>query len=87
VSDIVADEAIRAPAGLQLGQPVAPSGAAEENRRLVADELVAAAGENRRTPDQARPILLAVAGGESPHAAVVWEHAGKDRGDAAAKWV
>jgi hypothetical protein len=59
---------------------VAPSGAAEENRRLVADELVAAAGENRRTPDQARPILLAVAGGESPHAAVVWEHAGKDFG-------
>src|ERR1035438_10084199 len=47
---------------------------------MVADELAAAAGENRRTPNKARPILLAIAGGESPHAEVVWEHAGKDCG-------
>jgi Transposase DDE domain group 1 len=70
------------PAGLQLGQSVAPSGAAEKNRRLVADELAAAAGENRRTPNQARPVLLAATGGESPHAAAVWEHAAQDRGAA-----
>jgi hypothetical protein len=59
-----------------------PSGAAEKNRRLVADELAAAAGENRRTPNQARPLLLAATGGESPHAAAVWEHAAQDRGAA-----
>ena len=47
---------------------------------LVAHELAAAAGENGRTPDQARPILLAAAGGESPHAAAVWGHAAKDCG-------
>jgi len=56
------------------------TGAAEENRELVADELAAAAGENGWTTDQARPILLAVAGGESPHAAAVWGHAAKDCG-------
>ena len=37
--------------GLQPGEPVAAAGAAEENRPLVAHELAAAAGENRRTPD------------------------------------
>ena len=47
---------------------------------LVADELATAAGENGRTPDQARPILPAAAGGESPHAAAVWGHAAKDCG-------
>jgi hypothetical protein len=51
-------------------------------RRLVAHELAAAAGENRRTPNQARPLLLAAAGGESPHAAADWEHAAQDRGAA-----
>ena len=65
---------------IQPGEPVAAAGAAEENRPLVAHELAAAAGENRRTPDQARPILLAAAGGESPHAAAVWGHAAQDRG-------
>jgi hypothetical protein len=48
---------------------------------LVADELAAAAGENRLTPNQARPLLLVVAGRQPPHAAAVWEHAAKDRGD------
>ena len=51
---------------------------------MVADELAAAAGENRRTADQARPLLLAAAGGKSPHAAAVWEHAAQDRGAAIA---
>ena len=56
--------------------------AAEENRRLVADELAAADREDWRTPNQARPLLLAAAGGESPHAAAVWEYAAQDRGAA-----
>src|ERR1700694_2642886 len=70
------------PAGLQPGQPLAAARAAEENRRLVADKLAAAAGENRQEAGQARPILLAVAGRKSPHAAAVWEHAAQDRGAA-----
>ena len=53
-----------------------------ENRRLVADKLAAAAGENRREAGQARPLLLAVAGRKSLHAAAVWEHAAQDRGAA-----
>jgi hypothetical protein len=69
------------PAGLQPGQPAAAH-AAEENRPLVADKLAGAASENRREAGQARPLLLAAAGGESPHAAAVWEHAAQDRGAA-----
>ena len=39
-----------------------------KNRQLpVADQLAAAAGENRRAVDQARPVLLAPLGGESSH--------------------
>jgi hypothetical protein len=33
-------------------------GAAAEERELVADQLVTAAGENRRQAGQARPVLL-----------------------------
>ena len=47
---------------LQPGEPVAADGAAEENRPLVADELAATAGEDRRQAGQARPVLLAAAG-------------------------
>jgi hypothetical protein len=45
-------------AGVQPGQPVAATGAAEENRRLVADQLAAAVGEDGRATDQARQVLL-----------------------------
>jgi hypothetical protein len=69
-------------------------GIADEARRKLAAEgveergarpatllrLRAAAGENRRKLDQARPILLAAAGGESPHATAIWKHAAKDSG-------
>jgi hypothetical protein len=64
--------------GLQPGQLVAAARAAEKNRQLVVDELAAAAGENRRTPNQAHPPSLAAAGGESPDSAAVWEHAAED---------
>ena len=50
------------PAGLQLGQPVASPGAVEENRRVVADELAAAAREDRRASGETRAVLLAAAG-------------------------
>jgi len=59
---------------------MAAAGAAEKNRSLVAHEFTAVAGEIRRTPEQARPLLLATAGGESPHAAAVWGHAAQDCG-------
>ena len=59
---------------------MAPAGAAEKYRPLVDQELNAAAGKNRRTPDQVRPILLAAARKELLHAADVWVHAAKDCG-------
>ncbi len=61
-----------------LGQSVAPSGAAQENRRLVADELAAAAGENRRPAGQACPLLLAPAGRGASAPALVWPDASAD---------
>jgi hypothetical protein len=62
------------------GEPVAAAGAAEENRELVADELAAAAGENRRSIGQARTVLLVAPGREPSDAAAVWGHAAKDCG-------
>jgi len=46
---------------------------------LVADEDEAVGGENRRTIHQARPVLLAAAGGKSSDAVATWSHAGQDR--------
>ena len=47
---------------LQPGEPVAAVGAATEDWQLVAHQLAATAGEDRRPIDQARPVLLAAAG-------------------------
>jgi hypothetical protein len=41
--------------------------------------LLQRVGENRRTPNQARPLLLAAPGGESPHTAAVQRHAAENR--------
>jgi hypothetical protein len=41
------------------------------NHKAVARLMRAAAGENRRTVDQARTLLLVAAGGEPSDAAVV----------------
>jgi hypothetical protein len=60
---------------LQLGQPMAAAGAARADREVVANQLAAAAGENRRAFNQARTLLLAVAGGEPSDAAAFREHA------------
>ena len=58
---------------------VAALGAAQQNRQLVANQLAAAVGKNRRPIDQARSIILVVPGGESSDAAVVWGHGAADR--------
>ncbi len=44
------------------------AGAAEANRQVVADQLAAAAGEDRRPTGEACSILLASVGGESSDA-------------------
>jgi hypothetical protein len=54
-----------------FGQPMAAAGAADAGCHLVADQLAAAASENRRTVDQARTLLLLAAGGEPSDAAFV----------------
>jgi hypothetical protein len=59
--------------------------AAEENRRLVADELAAAVGQNRRATDQARQVLLVVAGRGTSAPAAVWPDASADLGIAGAE--
>jgi hypothetical protein len=63
---------------------VATAGGAHADREVVANQLAAAPGENRRTFDQARPLLLAAAGEESSDAAVVWRHDAGDRNPAVA---
>ena len=52
---------------------------AERNRELVADELAATAGEDRRTAGQTCALLLATCGGRTSDAAAVRGDAGPDR--------
>jgi class 3 adenylate cyclase len=56
----------------------------DAGRHLVADQLAAAVGQDRRPIDQTCPLLLVAAGGESSHAAAVRGHAGEDRDAAVA---
>jgi len=72
---------------IQPGQPVAAAGAAEGNRNVVINQFAAAAGENRRAAGKACPLLLAIAGREPSHAALVRKHAAADGGFAAASRV
>ncbi len=65
---------------LQPGQSLTAAGAAEENRPRLAQQIAAAPGENRRTFNQACPILLAAAGREPSDAEVLWKHAAENRG-------
>ena len=53
---------------------------ANADRKMVSDQLAAAAGENRRTIDPARASLLSSASGESSDPAALCEYAAKDRG-------
>src|ERR1019366_2493962 len=69
---------------LQSRESVASAGAADEDRHLVADQLAAAAGENRRAFDKACSVLLVAAGRESSHPPALRKHAAEDRDAAAA---
>src|ERR1022692_249201 len=68
------------PASLQPGESVAAAGTAEANRELVADQLAATTGEDRRTAGETCPLLLAFAGGEPSDEAALWEYGAADRG-------
>jgi hypothetical protein len=73
-----------------LGESLAAAGAARADWEVVTNQHAAAVGEDRRTVDQARTLLLVAAGGESPDAPTVRRHAAEDRGAAGAagcaKW-
>ena len=75
------------PDRLQPREFVAAAGAADEDRQLVADQLAAAAGENRRAFDKACPVLLVAAGRESSDAPALRKHAAEDRDAAAASGI
>ena len=47
--------------------------------QVVADQLAAAVGENRRAFAQACPLLLVAACGEPSDAPTLWKHAAEDR--------
>ena len=49
------------------------------HRARDCESLTAAVGQDRRSPNQARPILLAAAGGGSSDAAAVWRHGTANR--------
>src|SRR5229473_3063238 len=57
---------------------MAAVGAAGADRQLVADQLAAAAGENRWPFNKACPVLLVALGGEPPDAPAFREHAAED---------
>jgi hypothetical protein len=61
-----------------------PARAAEENRRLVADELAAAVGQDWWAAGQACQVLLVVAGRGTSAPAAVWPDAAADLGAAGA---
>jgi Transposase DDE domain group 1 len=57
---------------------------ASTGRQLVADQPAAAVGQDRRSIDQTRALLLAPAGGEPSYTRAVCRHAAEDRGAAVA---
>src|ERR1035437_3777746 len=79
--------AVAEPDRLQPREFVAAAGVAGAGRHLVADQLAAAPGEDRRAVDQACPVLLAPAGGESSDAAALRKHAAEDRDAAVASGI
>src|ERR1019366_4395229 len=76
--------AVAEPNRLQPWQPVAAAGAAGADRRLVADQLAAAAGENPRAVDKACALLLVAPGGGSSGALALRQHAAENRDAAVA---
>ena len=67
------------PAGLQPGEFVAASGFAERDRKLVAHQFAATAGENRRTAGETCSLLLATSDGRTPESTAIRSDAGPDR--------
>src|SRR6202022_3122597 len=64
---------------LQPREFVPAVGAADEGRHLVANQLAAAVGEDRRTAHPTCALLLVAVGRGAPDAAIVWWHAAEDR--------
>src|SRR5208282_1182459 len=79
--------AVAEPDRLQPREFVAAAGVAGAGRHLVADQLAAAPGENRRTAHQTCALLLVAAGGESSDAPALRKHAAEDRDAAAASGI
>src|SRR5713101_3978467 len=69
---------------LQVGDKSVEDSAAEEDWELVADELAAAAREDRRSAGETCALLLAFAGRRTSESEGVRQHAENDRGVAAA---
>ncbi len=69
---------------LQVGDKSVEDSAAEEDWELVADELAAAAREDRRSAGETCALLLAFAGRRTSESEAVRQHAENDRGVAAA---
>ena len=63
---------------LQPGKPVAAAGAAKGNRKVVAYQPSAEAGEDGRAVGEARAVLLADAGGRVPDARAVRSNVATD---------
>src|SRR6202022_896686 len=72
---------------LQPREFVPAVGAADEGRHLVANQLAAAVGEDRRTAHPTCALLLVAVGRGAPDAAVVWRHAAEDRNAAVASGI
>jgi Transposase DDE domain group 1 len=71
----------------KFGKPLAAADVAKANRELVADELAATAGEDRRSSGETCPLLLAAFGREPSNAPFVREHGAADCGSAGGKRV
>jgi len=74
------NEAIIAePDRLNSGEPVAATGVAAKDRQLVAHQLAATFGENRRATGKARTLPLAAVGGKPSDPAAVRQRAAANR--------
>ena len=65
------------------GEPVAEAGSSSRHLRLVSDQFAAAVGEDGRTTGKACAVLLADAGGRTPHESTVLGDVAQNRAVAA----
>src|SRR5208283_2152095 len=71
--------AVAQPGRLQLGEPLTATGAAAEDRELVADQFATTVGEDRGQAGEACPLLLADAGREPSQPTAISNSGAKDR--------